>query len=556
MKKTMKQMAALAAGFLIALSVTACSKTETPSQPGGETPEAQETDAPAQTEAPQTNTGYASASGMIVSAEPTDIKSSKDSMTVVVSADPGSLDPHDSVAQNKHQSTRQIYETLVVYDDEGKLIPWLAESWEYEDDCTINFKIREGVKFHNGDELKASDVLFTLKRLVDDNTVAAMQVNKVDFSKTEVTGDYTFKLVTVEPYAIQVAMLENPLCGIISERSYQESGGDFFKAPVGTGPYKVVKYSAGDSLALEGFEDYWIAGQPYVKNLTLRYISDSSSRVIEAESGGADIVYEITATNVDRVRANENINLVSAMGANTSYLYMNQAKKPFDDERVREAVWLAVDIDQAVEVAYGNFGQRATGMISPGIDGRHPDMSSFFPARDLEKAKALLAEAGYPDGFETSISCNSNDQQRKDFCEVIQAQLSEVGIRVNIDVMDSTQWASSLAAGEGVMTIYGLTASTGEAGRTLFRWLPDTSEWPISSWENEEYYELIDKALTTTDTDTRNELYYQCQEMLMQNHVVLPVWHKELNAACQPDVRGFKITPSYEQHYLQFVYFE
>ena len=195
-------------------------------------------------------------------------------MTVVISADPGSLDPHDSVTQNKHQSTRQIYETLVVYDDEGKLIPWLAESWEYEDDCTINFKIREGVKFHNGDELKASDVLFTLKRLVDDNTVAAMQVNKVDFSKTEVTGDYTFKLVTVEPYAIQVAMLENPLCGIISERSYQESGGDFFKAPVGTGPYKVVKYSAGDSLALEGFEDYWIAGQPYVKNLTLRYISE------------------------------------------------------------------------------------------------------------------------------------------------------------------------------------------------------------------------------------------------------------------------------------------
>ena len=555
MKKTMKRMAILAAGSLAMLLAVACSKTEAPSPAAGETKAVQDLEESSETSAAQTNTGYDSKSGMIVSAEPTDIKSSKDSMTVVISADPGSLDPHDSVTQNKHQSTRQIYETLVVYDDEGKLIPWLAESWEYEDDCTILFKIREGVKFHNGDELKASDVLFTLKRLVDDNTVAAMQVNKVDFSKTEVTGDYTLKLVTVEPYAIQVAM-ENPLCGIISERAYQESGGDFFKAPVGTGPYMVEKYSAGDSLVLKGFENYWIPGQPYVKNLTLRYISDSSSRVIEAESGGADIVYEITATNVDRVRANEGINLVSAMGANTSYLYMNQAKEPFGDERIREAVWLAVDIDQAVEVAYGTFGERATGMISPGIDGRHPDMSQFFPARDLEKAKALLAEAGYPDGFETSISCNSNDQQRKDFCEVVQAQLSEVGIQVNIDVMDSTQWASSLAAGEGFMTIYGLTASTGEAGRTLFRWLPDTSEWPISSWESEEYYELINKALTTTDTDTRNQLYYQCQEMLMENHVVLPVWHKELNAACQPDVRGFKITPSYEQHYLQFVYFE
>ena len=500
------------------------------------------------------NTGYAKE--MIVSPEATDIKSAKDSMIVVLPADPGSLDPHDSVTQNKHQSTRQIYETLVVYDDNGNLIPWLLESYEYADDVTINCKLREGIKFHNGDELKASDVIFTMNRLVKDNTVAAMQVNKVDFEKTVATGDYTFTIVTTEPYAIQMAMLENPLCGIISERAYNESNGDFFAAPIGTGPYKVVKYSAGDSLTLEGFEDYWIPGQPYVKNVTLRYISDASSRVIEAESGGADIVYEITATNVDRVGANPEINLVSAMGANTSYLYLNQAKKPFEDPRVREAIWLAVDIDVAVDVAYGTFGQLATGVISPGIDGRHPDMSSYFPKQDLARAKELLAEAGYPNGFETSISCNSSDQQRKDFCEVIQAQLSEVGIKVNIDVMDSTQWASYLASGDGYMSIYGLTASTGEAGRTLFRFLPDTSEWPISSWESPEYYELIDKALTTTDHDTRNELYNRCQEMLMENYVILPVWHKELNAACKPGIKGFKITPSYEQHYLQFVYFE
>lgn len=555
----MKKFLLLLLCMAMLLSVVACGAQEETAAPKEETSAPAEEaadDAPATEEKEEvTNTGY-EGNGMIVSAEPTGIVSAKDSMIVVVPADPGSMDPHDNVAQNKHQSTRNIYETLVVYDDNGKLIPWLAESWEYEDDCTINFKIREGVKFHNGEELKASDVIFTLNRLVNDNTVAAMQVNKVDFSKTVATGDYTFTLVTVEPYAIQIAMLENPLCGIISEKAYTESNGDFFKAPIGTGPYKVVEYRSGDSLILEGFDDYWIEGQPYVKNVTLRYVADASSRVIEAESGNADIVYEITATNVDRVRADENINLVSAMGANTSYLYMNQAKAPFDNELVRQAVWYAVDIPQAVEVAYGSFGKLADGVISPGIDGRHPDMTSFFPARDVEKAKQLLAEAGYADGFETSISCNSSDQQRKDFCEVIQAQLAEVGISVSIDVMDSTVWSSSLSAGEGFMTIYGLTASTGEAGRVLFRWLPDTSEWPLTSWESQEYYDLINDALTTTDTDARNELYYDCQEMLMDNYVVLPVWHKELNAACQLDVKGFRITPSYEQHYLQFVYFE
>lgn len=483
-------------------------------------------------------------------------KSSKDSMTVVIPADPGSLDPHDNVMQNKHQSTRQIYETLVVYDENGKLSPWLAESWEYEDDLTLVLHIRKGVKFHNGDELKASDVLFSLKRTRDDNTPAAMQVAKVDFDKCEIVDDYTLKLVTSEVYALQLPMLENPLCGIISERAYKESNGNFFDSPIGTGAYKVVKYNSGDSLILEGFEDYWVEGQPYVKNLNIRYITDASARAIEAESGGADIVYEISANDIDRIKDNPDLNLVSAMGANTSYLYFNQAVKPLDDIRVREAIWYAVDIPGAIEIAYRNFGQLADGFISPGIDGRHPDLSSYFPTRDVDRAKKLLADAGYAGGFEIGISCNSSDQQRKDFCEAIQAQLADVNIKVRIDVMDTAQWATALSTGKGEMCIYGLTASTGEAGRTLFRWLPDTSEWPITSWESQEYYDVINEALRTVDAEKRNELYYKCQEMLMENYIAYPVWHKELNAACQPDVKGFRITTSYEQHYLQNVYFE
>jgi peptide/nickel transport system substrate-binding protein len=483
------------------------------------------------------------------------IVSAKDSMVVIIPNDPGSLDPHDNVMQVKHQSLRQVYETLVVYDETGKLVPWLAEKWEYEDDVTLVLHIRKGVKFHNGDELKASDVMFTLKRFQDDNTPAAMQVDQVDFDKSVVVDDYTMKLVTIAPYALQLPMLENPLASIVSERSYKESNKDFNKAPIGTGPYKVVEYRSGDNLKLEGFDQYWIPGQPYVKHLTIRYIADASSRAMEAESGGSDIVYEISANEVDRIRANPDINLVSAMGANTSYLTMNQLMKPLDDIRVRQALWYAVDIPQAIKVAYGNYGEVASGVISPGIDGRHPDLSRFFPKQDIEKAKSLLKEAGYENGFEIEYACEAMNQQRKDFGEVIQAQLAKVGIKVIMNVMDATQFSSSLSAGERYMAAYGYTASTGEAGRVLFRWMPDKTEFPIFSWTNQQYIDTIAKALVTVDSDARNELYYKCQEMLMENFVALPIWHKELNAACTPQVRGFRITPSYEQHYLQYVYF-
>jgi ABC-type transport system substrate-binding protein len=243
------------------------------------------------------------------------------------------------------------------------------------------------------------------------------------------------------------------------------------------------------------------------------------------------------------------------MGANTSYLVINQKKKPFDDVRIRQAIWYAVDIPQAIKIAYGNYGAVASGIISPGIDGRHPDLTPFFPKQDLEKAKSFLKEAGYENGFETEYICEAMNQQRRDFGEVLQAQLAKVGIKVKMNIMDTNMMVSTLSSGEGSLAAYGYTASTGEAGRVLFRWMPDKSEYPIFSWTTPEYIDTISKALVTVDRDARNALYYKCQEMLMENFVALPIWHKELNAACTPQVRGFRITPSYEQHYLQYVYF-
>lgn len=480
----------------------------------------------------------------------------KDTLTVVITDDIGSLDPNDNVAFPHHQVTRQIYETLVVRDENGKLVPWLAESWEYEDPETLILKIKKGVKFHNGEELKASDVLFTMKRMVKDNSTGLVNISRINLEKSEVLDDYTLKIVTDGVYVTQMAMFENPLACIISEKAYTESDGDFFKAPIGTGPYKFVKQMAGSSVTLVANEDYWIKDQPYIKNLEFRVISDSSSRSIEAESGGADIIVDIGANDVERVRNTENVNLLAASGMNTSYVCFNTAKKPLDNIKVREAIWYAADIPAAIMFSYGNFGKLADGFVSPGVDGRHPDLSKWFLKRDVEKAKALLAEAGYKDGLTLHISCENSNQQRMDFCEALQAQLKEAGINLVLDFMEVNAWVQKVTNGEAELAVYGFTASSGEAGRIMIRFMKGMGEARIFNWYNEDYQKLADQAFSTLDNEERNKLFYRCQEMLMEARIALPTWHKEINAALRPEVKGFRLTPTYEHHYFQYARFE
>ena len=480
----------------------------------------------------------------------------KDTLTVVIYADPGSLDPHDTTGVPHHQVTRQIFETLVVRGVDGKLQPWLAEKWEYEDDTTLVMQIRKGVLFHNGEELKANDVLFSLKRMREDNTTAAMQVTAIDFDKSSVEGEYTLKIVTHEPSPMLLAQLENPMAAIISEKSYSENSGNFFDAgSIGTGPYKLVSYRSGDRVTLVGNDKYWIEGQPKINNLVIKIITDGSSRAIEAESGGADIVYDISPNDVDRVDATDGVSMVRSIGTKTEFISLNASNKPLDDIRVRQAIFYALDLDQIAAVAFGSYGLKATGIISPGVDGR-VDLTSTFVARDISKAKELLAEAGYPEGLTLELTAPNTDQLRMDICEAAQAQLSEAGIQVKINYKEFNTWVSDMISGNATIGEYAFTASTGEAGRVLMRFMPEYSESKVFSWYDDEYIRVCKQALRTIDDTERNKLFAQCQQMLMDAFIIYPVWHKEINAAVQDYVKGFKIETSYEQHYLQTVYFD
>ena len=476
----------------------------------------------------------------------------RDILIVGTSRDPGLLDPNETNLQMVQAVNKQIYETLFSRGDDGTLQPLLAESWEYEDDCTVVVHLRKGVKFHNGEEMKASDVLFSLRRASTKGS-SSPAVSSINFEKSFAVNDYTLKLITDEVYVPMLDYLNWPLTAIYSENAYNDAGGDFSKCAIGTGAYKLKKYVSGDRIEFEAFEDYW--GEPaHIKNLIMRIIPEASSRTMELETGGVDIIYEVAATDITRLENNPDTTIYRDASLCPQLLLINTSHKPFDDVRVRKAIAYAIDRETAMRVAYNGTGIVATGYCSPEVRDFAEDVKPY--EYDPGKAKELLAEAGYPNGFSATIHTDTG-AERSALTENIANQLAQVGINLEIISMEPVAYQAMFPDNLHDMHINGLTCTTGE-GDKAFRWF--TSSHPSGNnfchWGNKEYDEIIDQAVKTLDDDARKELYHKAQQMIHDDCIYIPLLVKEIISASRSNVKGFENDISYECPLLKNVYFE
>ena len=474
----------------------------------------------------------------------------KDTIVVAQGADAKALDPHATNDQPSARIITQIYDRLVDIDNNMNIIPGLAESWEQPDSFTSIFHLRHGIKFHNGEELKASDVKFSLERELNTAQVSHI-VEGMD--KVEVLDDYTVKVTTIEPAGAMLYNLAHPASSILNEKAVTKSGENYGQEPVGTGPYKFVSWAAGDKITLEANADYF-NGVPAIKNLVFRNIAEGTNRVIGLETGEVNIAYDIEPIDSERVSTHKELKFDEQEAPSLDYIGFNMKKKPFDNKKVRQAIATAVNVDDLIEAVLLGAGTKANSPIGPKVFGYNPNAKSY--KFNVEKAKQLLTEAGYPNGFKTVIWTNDNPI-RMQVCQIVQAQLKEIGIDMTIEPMEWGAYLESTARGDHDMYILGWGTTTGDADYGLYALFHSSTQGGPgnrSFYNNPVVDNLLDKGKASTDPEERKVFYAEAQEIIQEDLPILSLFYKNINAGMQKNVEGFALHPS-GSHRLSTVHF-
>ena len=476
------------------------------------------------------------------SEEKKETSSTEETLTVAMSGDAIALDP---VATNDNQSSNvmvQIYEGLLTLGEDGKIQPLLAEKYEQPDESTYVFTLKKGVKFHNGEEMKASDVVFSLKRAIEAPNVKHL-FNTIDIKSVVAKDDYTVEFKLLSPYSGILGSLCHPGAFIVNEKAVKDAGDNYKLNPVGTGPLKFVSWQKANNIMLERFEDYHGTKVAY-KSVNLRVIPEPTNRTIELESGGVDISYDIAENDISKVEGNNELKLLRSLDYGTTYLGFNCSKAPFDNQKVREAISYAIDMESIIKAVYLGVGKTATGPMPSTLQYSIAD-SLKVKTRDIEKAKALLKEAGFESGFQTTLSTNEN-KGRTDMATAIKQQLSEIGIDVKINVLEWSAFNDLLKNGQQDMFEIAWIADSSDPDTFMYPCFHSSAKGEGGNYayvNDKQLDEYLEKARSEQNVETRADLYKKAQERVMETAVWIPQYNKELLVGTSKNIDGVKLSP-------------
>jgi peptide/nickel transport system substrate-binding protein len=366
-------------------------------------------------------------------------------VTVVQQLDPTSIDPTVATGVEVGIVNSQHAEQLIRNNDKMQLEGRLAESWEMSEDIkSVTFRLRRGVKFHDGSELTAEDVKFTLDRIKGPSFKSRLAYTLKDLDRVEIVDKYTVICHLKKP---TVGFLRNLVRagGIIPKKVVERVGNKAFaNHPIGTGPFKFAEWVKDSHVTFEAFDDYW-DGRPKIDRLIFRVIPEASTRVAALLAGEVDVISGITPDQVKSIKKAKNCTLEPVGGLFINFLLLNTLKPPFDNVKVRQAVNYAMDVDSIVKHVYGGYATRLRGLYGDKLFSYDP--KSWVYPHDVEKAKKLLAEGGYPNGIDVKLEYpigGGVTGLKGDVAEVLQAQLAKANIRVTLKPRDSVKYKESI----------------------------------------------------------------------------------------------------------------
>jgi glutathione transport system substrate-binding protein len=461
-------------------------------------------------------------------------------------------DPYDANDTLSQAMAKSFYEGLFGFDKDMKLIPVLADSYAVSKDGLVyTIKLRKGIKFQDGTDFDAEAVKVNFDRVTNpENHLKRYGLYSI-IAKTEAVDAHTARVTLKEPFSAFINDLAHPSGVMISPAALQKWGskGIAFH-PVGTGPFKFVEWKQPDYLKVAKFDGYWRKGYPKVDSITWRSVVDNNSRAALMQTGEAQFTFPVPYELAGVLKAKPGIELVAAPSIVLRYLSMNTLQKPFDNPKVREAIAYAINKQALAKVAFNGYAAPADGVVPDAVE--YSVKLGPWPY-DVAKAKKLLAEAGYPNGFETELWSAYNYSTAQKVSEFLQQQLAQVGIKAKITLLEAGQRVEKVESWQDPKTapvrLYyvGWSSSTGEADWAL-RPLLYGDSWPpklfnTAYYRNDKVDADIRGALATTDKAQKAKLYRDAQERIWKDAPWAPLVTEKLLSAHSRNLSGVYVMP-------------
>ncbi len=478
---------------------------------------------------------------------------------------PDTTDPH--CTSEYYTVAMNVFDRLVevqAHDDgTSEIVPSLAKDWEISDDgLEYTFYLEEGVKYSNGADMTASDVLYSFTRLltyekaINDDVVdmivgaqALMEGTAETLEGFEIIDDYTFKITLEQPYAAFLAGLTTPGASILDEETTEAAGEQFGIDPaltIGTGPFIFYEWTFNSQIILTANENCW-SGAPACEGIVMKFIDDQDTMRMMFENGELDILdLDNAPSQADYFLDNPDYadNIVSGMRVGIYYIALNEAFEPLDNVLVRKALQCSVDRQAILDALYGGRGQVQNGIFPVGLIGYNPDLPEI--EYDVERAKELLAEAGYADGFDLTFTISSDaDATTKDLAQIVKAQWAEIGVNVTIETLDSATMMDLRRSGEIMCYTSSWSADFNDPDNFIYTFFGTTENTVLRSlnYSNEEAIARVAAARGIVDEDERIAEYQALEELIIQEDAAwVPLYAKEHLFVVNDRVSGFTVS--------------